>query len=552
MWAAAAAAGVYDEDSGLWTVGSLDKDAGKTLVITVTVNASGIYTNNAEVASSAEADPDSTPANGSTTEDDDGESAVTPTAVADLSLAKTGSPAVQYVGQNVVFTLTLANGGPSAASNVTVSDTLPSGFTYADSLASAGTYDSGSGLWTVGDLSANANVTLLVTATLNAAGDYTNYAEVAASDQIDNDSTPANMSTTEDDDDQFSVTPVALVDLSLAKTGSPDVQYVGQNVVFTLTLANGGPSLASGIIVSDALPGGFTYVGSLSSAGSYIPGNGAWAVDSLSAGANAALVLTATVNAAGTYTNYAEIATVAQVDPDSLPGNHSSTEDDDESFVVTPVPLVDLSLAKSGAPLAPIIGRSIVFTLTVTNGGPSRATDITVRDPLPSGYTFVAAQASAGSYTGDLWTLGSLDTGAAATLQISAMVNSSGTYVNYAEIAGCGQLDVDSTPGNSSTTEDDDDSIAPVPGMTATIGNYVWLDANQDGIQGAGEGGVAGVMVQLSRADNTPLTSKLTDGTGKYEFSSLQPGDYFLQFTLPAGYAATLLDSAGGLRHSRQ
>ena len=146
-------------------------------------------------------------------------------AVADLRLAKSGSPSTQYVGQTVVFTLTLANDGPDAATNVTVSDTLPGGFSYVSSSAVVGTYNATSGLWTVGELNPAGSSTLVITATVNAAGSYTNYAQFASSDQVDGDSTPGNNSSTEDDDDAVSVSVVPVADLRLAKAGIPASQY---------------------------------------------------------------------------------------------------------------------------------------------------------------------------------------------------------------------------------------------------------------------------------------------------------------------------------------
>ncbi len=59
-------------------------------------------------------------------------------------------------------------------------------------------------------------------------------------------------------------------------------------------------------------------------------------------------------------------------------------------------------------------------------------------------------------------------------------------------------------------------AIAPIE-----IGNRVWDDSDKDGIQDAGEAGIAGVKVKPYAADSTtPLDSAVTDATGNYFFSS--------------------------------
>ncbi len=72
-------------------------------------------------------------------------------------------------------------------------------------------------------------------------------------DQTDSDSTPGNDGTTEDDDDTQTVTPNAVVDVSLDKQVNDDTPNVGDTVTFTLVVANGGPSTATNIDVTDVI-----------------------------------------------------------------------------------------------------------------------------------------------------------------------------------------------------------------------------------------------------------------------------------------------------------
>jgi uncharacterized surface anchored protein len=76
----------------------------------------------------------------------------------------------------------------------------------------------------------------------------------------------------------------------------------------------------------------------------------------------------------------------------------------------------------------------------------------------------------------------------------------------------------------------------------ASIGDKVWADCDNDGIQDAGEAGVPGVTVKLLDASGNVIATTLTDGNGNYVFKDLMPGTYSVQFVAPAGYTFTTKD----------
>ncbi len=72
-----------------------------------------------------------------------------------------------------------------------------------------------------------------------------------------------------------------------------------------------------------------------------------------------------------------------------------------------------------------------------------------------------------------------------------------------------------------------------------SLGDYVWMDTDNDGQQDAAEAPIAGVKVYLYDASGTnKLDSALTDATGKYLFDSLLTGGYKVKFVAPAGTIA--------------
>ncbi|HEU4402866.1 MAG TPA: DUF4347 domain-containing protein, partial [Candidatus Polarisedimenticolia bacterium] len=283
------------------------------------------------------------------------------TAAADLSLTKTVSNPTPNVGSNVTFTLTVSNAGPSGATGVSVSDLLPSGFTYVSDTG-GGSYNSGTGLWTVGSVAAAGSATLTITATVNASGSYTNGAQVQASGQADPDSTPGNgVGNGEDDQASVTLTPVAVADLSLTKSASSLTPNVGSNVTFTITVSNAGPSGATGVTVTDLLPAGFSFVSS-AGPGTYNSGTGLWTIGAIANAGSATLTITATVLASGSYTNGAQVQASGQTDPDSTPGNGvGNGEDDQASVTLTPVAVADLSLTKTASNPTPNVGSNVTF-----------------------------------------------------------------------------------------------------------------------------------------------------------------------------------------------
>src|SRR4051812_37296647 len=84
------------------------------------------------------------------------------TATADLAVTKTVSNPTPNVGDTVTFTVTLTDYGPNNATDVILSDLLPDGLQFVSAAPSQGTYDSTTGLWTVGNVAKDQVLTLLV------------------------------------------------------------------------------------------------------------------------------------------------------------------------------------------------------------------------------------------------------------------------------------------------------------------------------------------------------------------------------------------------------
>ncbi len=472
-----ATAGTYNAGTAFWDIGTLANGASETLTINVTVNATGNHTNTSQVWQSDAYDLDSTPDNGVSSEDDQGDVSVTPVELVDLSLTKVIDKAPPLVSDNVRFTLTVSNEGPSDATSVEVTDLLPSGFTYVSDNG-GGNYDNSSGIWDVGTVANGNSTSLSIFANVNPSGDYTNVAEITGHDQADSDSTPNNNVPGEDDQDEVVVNPNPVVDISVTKTVDEFIPYVGDQVIFTVTVQNDGPSDATNLVVTDVLASGYDLISVSTTNGTYNSVNGSWTIGSLASSASETLTITVDVLPTGNYSNTAELTGLTETDIDSTPGNNSEAEDDQQTVTPVPLPLSDLLLRKSVDKLSPFVGEDVIFSINLTNLGPSDVTGVQVMDLLPSGYTYVSNSRTAGTYnpTTGIWELNNvIPDGVTETLNIVATVNPTGDYFNVTEVVSSSNDDPNSTPNNNNVFENDQDNAGtiPIPAADMTLNKTV-------------------------------------------------------------------------------
>jgi gliding motility-associated-like protein/uncharacterized repeat protein (TIGR01451 family) len=543
----AVSTGTFNAATGVWTVGNLANGDSETLQITAAVNPTGNYINSAEITSAGLPDPDSTPNNAITTEDDYAQVSTIPIAAsADLSITKTVNNATPLIGSQVTFSIQINNAGTQQTNGVTVTDLLPSGYTYASYNATLGSYNAVTGIWNIGTLQNTASHTLQINATVNATGNYVNIAEVTTSSLPDPDSTPNNAVVTEDDYATATITPTTQAsDLSLTKTVNNATPLVGAPVTFQIVITNNGPQNNTGVQVKDLLPNGYTYSGFTVSTGTYNASTGLWNVGNLINGKSETLQIIGIVNPTGTYLNIAEITAAGILDPDSTPNNAVATEDDYATATITPTTQAsDLSLTKTVNNATPLVGAQVTFQIIVTNNGPQNNTGVQVTDLLPNGYTFSGFTVSTGTYNAStgLWNVGNLINGKSETLQIIGIVNPTGTYLNIAEITAAGIPDPDSTPNNALVTEDDYATAITTPitqvanlSLAKTVNNATPLVGTsvtfEVVVSNSGPQNTAGVEVtDLLPSGYTFSSYTSTKGTynrttGKWSIGSLINGD---------------------------
>ncbi|MBI9040706.1 PKD-like domain-containing protein, partial [Lutibacter sp.] len=326
---------------------------------------------------------------------------------AELKLTKTVSAGPYNVGENVTFTITVTNNGPSDATNIDVTDQLPSGYSFVSASTANGTYDETTGAWTVGSLTNSSVATLTVVATINATGNYTNIAEVTDADQRDpNGVVHGNYTSGEIDQDNATILEVPISNLVTTKTVDRSNPNLGDMITYVITVVNNGPSNATGVSLTDILPIGINYSTHVAYGGTlntYDAVTGIWNIGTLNNNTSATLIVDSTVAVAGTVAQTAIVnSTTAAIGNETDPTNAGN--DLDASITVTSTDLVTTKTVDNATPNE---GDTIVYTVTVTNNGPSDATGISLTDLLPAGVTYVSDDA-AGAYNhgSGLWSVG--------------------------------------------------------------------------------------------------------------------------------------------------
>lgn len=314
-------------------------------------------------------------------------------ASADLSISKDDNPDPLNAGTNLTYTIGVTNSGPDPADAVEWTDTLPAGTTFV-SLSSPGGWSCttppvGSGgtveCSTASLAVSTANFTLTVAVAPSVASG-TVLSNTAAVTSTTADPDPMDNSDTE------TTTVGTSANLSVTKTDSPDPVTAGNNLTYTITVTNAGPSNAATVALADTLPAGTTFV-SMPTPGGWSCTTGATincSIASLPAGSTV-FTLTVQVGAGvATGTVLSNTATVTSATPDPTPGNESATA------TTTVSTSADLSVTKTDSPDPVSAGANLTYTITVTNAGPSNAATVSLNDTLPAGTTFQSLAAEAG------------------------------------------------------------------------------------------------------------------------------------------------------------
>src|SRR5256885_1532726 len=95
---------------------------------------------------------------------------------ADVAITVTVDNPKPTVGEVGSLPIPAKDNGPGNASGIVVQELLTTGYTFSSKSVFSGSYDEPTGVWNVGALTKGQAGTMVVRATVNASGNYTNTA----------------------------------------------------------------------------------------------------------------------------------------------------------------------------------------------------------------------------------------------------------------------------------------------------------------------------------------------------------------------------------------
>lgn len=442
----------FDGVSGVLTanIGAMANSQVSIVTVNVTVGA------NPAASLSNTATVSATPNTDSNLDNNSSSLTTAVTRFVDLAIAKTSS-GTPISGQDVTYTLTVTNTGATDAADVVVTDTLDDDLTFVsfNPLASGATHSTVGQALTidVGTLLAGAAVTFEFDATIDAAavGEIPNSATVSTSD-TDTDSG--------NNTDAMSITAINQIDLVLQKSVDLGTAVPGSDqLVYTFNVSHDTDSVSDGntVVVTDTIPAGLTGVvinAPSSDDTTYDPATGDLSVqyDLLPNGETRVFTLTADIqeNATGTVVNNASVTSL---------GSDLDAANNTASASTTLTPDFDVQVSKVSNIETTVPDDTVVYTVTLTNTGPSTAPGVILTDVLPVGVTLLSATMggqsgvdSGGTITFPSVNLSSGET-ATATVTVSVDTLTDGVISNAASVQDLSAVGENNTANNAATAD---------------------------------------------------------------------------------------------------
>jgi uncharacterized repeat protein (TIGR01451 family) len=470
---------------------------------------------------------------------------------ANLSLTMSANPTFDYVGSNVVYSLTVSNAGPSPAQNVVIVQNLPvagnnvavTGVTVISGATSFN--QSGSILtMTLPSLPVYGTDTVLVSATFTTNAVGTNVEALLNSVAGVTTSNPGpNPGNTTASATVFVTEPVA--DLAVTMTGSPGAVLQEGLLTYAIIVTNNGPFTAEGVTLTVTLPANANFISATTSQGMMLLSGTFGELGDIPVGTNVVVTIVVSPTITGNITAGATVALGAnsgEIDPDTF--NNSA------SVTTTVGPAADLGITAIASPSPAVAGHYMTYWVTVSNAGPSPATGVVFSQSLPAGSTFANTDLPGHTVSNNLITatFANLASESCTTNYVEVLTPTlpSGTQSNLISTMSVFGQPGDPNPGNNVFTLT---NVLEPPTVTIVAAGATLISGSSNGA--VGTNGSYSVRLYLQNVGNVPTTmlvATLQNGNGVTSSSGSQTyGILYPEIAPTAGqYSFTASGTNGG------
>jgi uncharacterized repeat protein (TIGR01451 family) len=453
----------------------------------------------------------------------------------DLAVTNSGTPSPVIAGNNITYTQTVTNNGPSNCSTATFQESTPTNTTF----VSESVVTTGGGTWTcsgsvsctnpsvppgsVGTITAIYNVNAgTVAGTI-----ITDTVTVATTSR---DTNLANNTATVN----IGVAGAAQADLSATNSGSPNPVAAGNNITYTQSVSNAGPSPANTPQFTETLPANTTSVS--------LTGPAGWTCAGLTCNDTANMAANTTANftfVVKVNTNVASGTTITQTDSVSSTTGDPNLGNNSASVNTIVADSADMSVTNTASPVPVQAGNTITYTQVVTNAGPSTATSASLTEVTPANTTFFSVTAAAG------WSCTTPSVGGTGTITCTnpSFAPGSGTFtvvlkVNAGTAAGTA-INNTATVSSSVTDPNLTNNSATAADVVATATQADLVTTNSASPTSVAAG--SNITYTQTVTNNGPAAATTTSFT-----QTTPPNTNFQSITPPAGWTCPTVPPVGG------